>query len=248
MLSQWAEVAYFLKPANVQTAGGPQQLTANGTPLYTLYRRQRLLGRNRSAVIPATSWPYYYDVSFPQPPTRQAPVAVNTAQSVNVPENRLGMDPNTPGGILNNPPITAPPPPATRVMTVQDLLGGTGTAQAGDDLLLTNVLSFDIKVLEQGGSYGAGPPYDGNMVPVFVDLPPATSNRNPAFRNVGLSLFDTWSKQGNYGDPANGWNSTNANSPYCLPLKMRIVGLQVTIRVWDDRTGQARQMSIIQDM
>ena len=36
--------------------------------------------------------------------------------------------------------------------------------------------------------------------------------------------------------------------PTSLPLKIRILALQVTLRVWDQRTQQARQVTIIQDM
>jgi prepilin-type N-terminal cleavage/methylation domain-containing protein len=246
MLSQWAEVGYFLKPL---LQADNTQVNANGTPLFALYRRQRLLARNRSATIAAGNWPPYYDVSFPQPPNNN-PVAVNDNKSINVPENRLWMVPSAPGGILNynyqnNQPIV-PSLSQTGVITIQDLAGGPGALQAGDDLLLTNVISFDIKVLEQGGDYN-GTAYDGKMPPVFVDLPPTGKNQNVNFQGT-YSVFDTWSKQGNYGSPTDGWNGTNANSPYHLPLKMRILAIQVTIRVWDERTEQARQMSVIQDM
>jgi hypothetical protein len=37
-------------------------------------------------------------------------------------------------------------------------------------------------------------------------------------------------------------------TPQSLPLKLRILAIQITLRVWDERTQQARQMTIIQDM
>src|SRR5262249_59558613 len=118
--------------------------------------------------------------------------------------------------------------------------------QAGDDLLLTDVLSFDIKVLQQGGTYNS--PSDGSPVPFFVDLPAPALSHNPTFRAANLSVFDTWSRQGPYGDATTGWDGTDAASPYRLPLKMRILAVQVTVRVWDAKTQRARQMTITEDL
>jgi hypothetical protein len=238
---------------------GNAQETANGTPLYALYRRQRLLAGTNTATLQAPgspgqpgSWPYYYNVSFPQP--TNGPVQVNTPQTITVPTNRVGMDPNPnppTGPAGTGPPptttTTAPPLPASDVWRLQDLLGGTASPQSGDDLLLSDVISFDIKVLQVGGGYG-NQAFDGKLVPVPVDLPPALQNQNAAFKATGVSVFDTWTTQGPYGDATNGWNGTNTNSPYRLPLKMRVLALQITIRVWDEKTQRSRQVTIVQDM
>jgi hypothetical protein len=256
MLSQWAEVAYFLRP--VILAGNAQE-TANGTPLYALYRRQRLLARTNSATLqqPGSpgqqgSWPYYYNVSFPQP--TNGPVQVNTPQSITVPTNRFGMDPSAPAGVAS---ATPPPLPATDVWRLQDLLGGTTSPQSGDDLLLNDVISFDIKVLQEGGSYG-NTSYDGKLVPVFVDLPAASLNRNITFQTLPppqgpVSVFDTWTTQGPPNTYGAHWNDNpnpagGATQAYLLPLKMRILALQITIRVWDEKTQRSRQVTIVQDM
>jgi type II secretory pathway pseudopilin PulG len=256
MVSQWAEVTYFLKPLLTNTTP-PAAITANGTPLHALYRRQRLLGPDgvNTVVLPVApvneswEWRFYTDVSFPQP-TGTAPVALNSPTSITLPTNRLGMNPDTTttplaaAGLpwIGPPPIypgaPANPPAATGVWTVAELLGGTAQSQAGDDVLMTDVLSFDVKVLQQG--YG---PYSS-----FVDLPPSTQSSNLAFANAspaypnGVSVFDTWSKYGNYSN----WNT--AGTATSLPLKIRILALQITLRVWDQRTQQTRQVTIIQDM
>jgi hypothetical protein len=212
-------------------------------------------------------------VSFPQPeppsqPTDPTPAfnaVLNGPTNITVPTNRLGMDPRTIHPSATNPnPVPVPTmagipslflpnylpkpawPDATDVWTVADLLGGANVPQLGDDLLLTDVLSFDVKVLQQG--YGPGSGY-----PFFVDLPhPASLGNNLTFLNYlaptnppgtkGVSVFDTWTKYGQYGN----WGT--AGTPTSLPLKMRILALQITLRVWDERSQQARQMTIIQEM
>jgi hypothetical protein len=63
---------------------------------------------------------------------------------------------------------------------------------------------------------------------------------NPNGLNV--SVFDTWSQQGAYAN----WGM--AGTATSLPLPIRILALQITLRIWDDRTQQTRQMTIVQDM
>jgi hypothetical protein len=53
-------------------------------------------------------------------------------------------------------------------------------------------------------------------------------------------MFDTWSNQAPY--------TTTAGQPTSLPLPIRILAIQITLRVWDERTQQTRQMTITQDM
>jgi hypothetical protein len=96
-------------------------------------------------------------------------------------------------------------------------LGGRGEATnhpevIGDDLLLTNVVSFTVRVLPAGQ-------YD------FVDLQglPGTSATAPFVYDTGLI--------GSASGPA-----------------YRISALEITIRVWDVKTQQTRQLTIIQDM
>src|SRR5262249_31080338 len=206
------------------------------TPRSGLARGQRLPGRTAAASIPANLWPYYDAASFPQPAGGTATVSLNTPASVTMPPNRLGMDPTRPEGLSS---LIPPPAPATGVWTLQELRGGVNSTQAGDDLLLSDVLSFDIKVLQEGGTYNG--PEDRGLGPTFVDLPAPALNQNSTFRAANISVFDTWSKQGTYGDATSGWNASNVASPYRLPLKMRILAIQITIRVWDEKTQQARQ-------
>jgi hypothetical protein len=213
-------------------------------------------------------------VSFPQPepptqPTDPSPARdayLNGPTNITIPTNRLGMDPRTihptaanpnptpvatMAGIPSQVPPVYPPspawPPATDVWTIQELLGQTVVPQIGDDLILTDVLSFDVKVLQQG--YG---PTTGTSYPFFVDLPHASLGSNLMFQNYpaptnppgvkGVSVFDTWTKYGQYS----GWSTPGSFTS--MPLKIRILALQITLRVWDERSQQARQMTIIQEM
>jgi hypothetical protein len=222
MSSQWGEVAYFLRPLTT---------SAGGTPLFALYRRQRLLAPQpqNPAIVMANvgEWPQYYEVSFPQPngPTTQ----LNDPGSITVPPNRLLANPTDP---LGSPSGT---------WTIQDLLGANA-AQAGDDLLMTDVISFDIKVLQEGyDPTQAQPIGPGNFVPLFVDLPPPSLSQNTVIQAANsISMFDTWSNQAPY--------TTTAGQPTSLPLPIRILAIQITLRVWDERTQQTRQMTITQDM
>src|SRR5262249_25791796 len=132
----------------------------------------------------------------------------NGLSNITVPTNRLGMDPGTTVAAAAGIPWNGPPPifpgdpgsPALGVWTIQDLLGGVGSGQSGDDLLLNNVISFDVKVLQEGYPNSGG-------LQFFVDLPQAAQGNNLTFQNYitpntpyGVSVFDTWTKQGTYGN------------------------------------------------
>lgn len=145
--------------------------------------------------------------------------------------------------------------PGQTTWTFADRLGVTNQ-KAGDDLLLTNVISFDIKVLQQG--------FPTTVVPAtapftFIDLPSPinfpTVYNNPFLTNAASGnvycVFDTWAKTGVYNTGTNG-KQTNAwftkNQETSVPLKIRILAIQITLRVYDDHTNQSRQLSIVQDM
>jgi hypothetical protein len=129
-------------------------------------------------------------------------------------------------------------------------------------------------VLQQGwnptGAAPNGAFQSSYFHPVFVDLPPAALSQNSYFKAQNWSVFDTWCRVGSpqydtvtpppAGGPVgypyaisdtdpttySGWYS--ANQEFSLPLPIRIHAIQITIRVWDQKTEQSRQVSIIQDM
>jgi type II secretory pathway component PulJ len=239
MSGRWAEVTFFLraKPGQTTTGDKPQQL-------YSLYRRQRVLGESPfvAGSVTVTNPSAYPDVSFaPTPAGGNYPL--NDAKSITQPINRFGMAPLTGANQYAGIPSPLPPnpltPPSAGGWTLEEMLGPTDP-RAGDDLLLTDVISFDIKVIQQGFNPGGGLPDPQGLT--MMDLPPASAGLNSVFAANNWSVFDTWSKDA----PYQGWNAPGTATS--LPLKMRVLALQITLRVWDVRTEQARQMSVIQDM
>jgi prepilin-type N-terminal cleavage/methylation domain-containing protein len=243
MSGRWAEVTYFLRAKTGQTTTGdnPQQL-------YSLYRRVRVLGEAPfvAGAVTVTNPALYPDVSFGPTPDAAGNYYLNDATSLTQPKNRFGMAAAAPGSPqLAGVPAFLPPVGPTAIpnaggWTLEELLGPTN-AQAGDDLLLTDVIGFDVKVLQQG--YTPGGALQDPQGITMIDLPPASVGLNSTFAALGWSVFDTWS-----ADPTTyaGWNVPGTATS--LPLKLRILAVQITLRVWDARTEQARQMSVIVDL
>ena len=138
-----------------------------------------------------------------------------------------------------------------------------GTAHFGDDIALTNVLSFEVKPSWEAGpgvrgprasfpdpapgaaldETGAGPPRPNSEFP-HDDLPPvpATENPNPRFDAVvpppanRPRVFDTWNVR-------SGWNTPGTQDS--LPLRIRVTAVQVKLRVFDPKNLQTRQLTFI---
>jgi type II secretory pathway pseudopilin PulG len=238
--SQWAEVAYFLRP-NDQQAGS--------TPLYALYRRQLLAvpdedSVNRGAALNAkvaSTTAGYLDIScknqggnfyFNSPMDLTMPVRrFGMVEPLNVPNVRAGL-PNTSG--------TYP--------RLVDQDANLSTA----DLLLTDVISFEVTVLLEKGA---------EFVDLFHTTVTPFDNSNRAFPAGGPRVFDTWSS---YKDDLHdystwdlpGTDTTGTRDPsVSIPLyrnaageQIRILAVKITLRVWDAKAQQARQVSLIQDL
>ena len=226
--SQWAEVAYFLWP-NQTLAGG-------STPLFSLYRRQRLavpdnraLNWDPKSAIPLSNATDYQlrlaqhsgiscEKADPNPNKFPDQLYFNTPTDLTIPARRFGMNPlSKSNGLPSN---------------YQPL--GTG-----EDLLLTDVLSFTVRILSPdmlNQQPTPARPYDHVDDPfdapnTFVDLP---------FQNPGETVaFDTWS---NVQDQTYNYPVIPAQWP------IRITALQITLRIYDIRTQQTRQITFVQDM
>jgi hypothetical protein len=159
--SRAAEVAYFLVPDTGRFTNGP------GTQqLYQLIRRQRLVALtptdqqafqavfgDASAVAPEDV------VSAHQNPGKPPPTWIaNSMADLTHPRNRLG-------GVL--PPAVTPPVPG-----LSQLAG----SRLGDDVLLSNVISFEVKVL-----YTSGGPV-GYKYPPSATVPPPPQYTFAAFQ------------------------------------------------------------------
>ncbi len=252
--SQWAEVAYFLSPTSTGT-------TASGTTqLYTLYRRIRVLTANDNTGI---SW-LTSQVASPgmscnraiAPPGQEK--LLNGPGNITVPDFRLGGKTGT-----------------RSAAGVDDFTPLTGSS-AGDDILQSNVISFEIKANWDAG-FGALPTgwNTPNEAP-FDDLPPYQSqpmsatypsgSGNPSFSRSNLTaadlarprVFDTWTDR----PPHNNWARpevlTNPGNPQpppifapnlsYVPLPIRLKAIQIKLRIYDPKNKLARQITLIQDM
>jgi hypothetical protein len=245
----WAEVCYFVRP-NGETAGT--------TPLYNLYRQQNLLVTDLPDSVPYASGtsprpveieaadPNYLEISAWRTAIA-GPVQVNGPKSATVPLRRTGAHPSQPHGpyfnLINS---------QNEIPRLIDRLGGnTNHPLAASDLLLTNVTDFEIKVLWEpapGGNppwLGINPPAQtpGNPDYPFDRLPPSG---NTAFPQATERIFDTWSKRpsANAIEDFTNWQS----GPKQIPLRIRVRAIQIELRIWDVKSQQSRQITIIQDV
>ncbi len=215
-VSQWAEIAYFLQANGASAAGA--------TPLFSLYRRQRLVLPNtldantndpvKMTPIPAAAATMYNDLSLL---TAGGNLAFNNPSDLAVPDRRLSS-----------------------YMPVTDSSGNP----TNGDLILTDVLSFEVRVIVLTSAGGPSTPSALHSLPAgsFVD------GNNPSFG--AAKVFDTWTDQASTSPIANidysSW--ATAGTTISLPLKAQVLALAVTIRVYDFKTEQTRQITIIQDM
>src|SRR5262249_25644370 len=109
------------------------------------------------------------------------------------------------------------------------------------------VVSFDVRIMHLE-----------NPAADFVDLfdPSIPPSLNPLFQGVnGPRVFDTWSSVKDEVYEYVNWDNTDvdpappaAAQAQRVPLPIRILAVKITIRVWDARTKQTQQISIIQDL
>jgi hypothetical protein len=195
----------------------------------------------------------------------------NSPADLTLPERRFGMDPNPTPGVgcwplcqivptntatwtyptLAVDPYTVPyyfPPSAANYPP--KALNWDSLANA--DALLEDVLSFDVKIYSSGSF---------TDVPASNDPTTGTPPGNPLYSTAaGVHVFDTWSNaadptvtaSGATYDYSTAWNDTTSTLPAVqvkrIPLQMTIPAIQITIRLWDKKTQQSRQLSFVQDM
>jgi prepilin-type N-terminal cleavage/methylation domain-containing protein len=255
--SQWYEVAYFLRATG--------QTTDGNIPRFALYRRQRLIVPETAALNDPQGTPVKYNPSnlpgldrdYPEVSGQQNLRSTNwlffnTPNTITVPQRRFGMDPNLPGGR----PIHQP---SANIQTwTYPTLAEENPALAGSDILLTDVLSFQVQIL----------PFRGGFT-TFSDIPLGS---NPFFndfshpKNPKVRVFDTWSalqdewsnapqdiwdystwSASSIFDPGPPPKSTPNNN--VIPMSFELIyAVKITLRVWDLKTRQTRQISVVQDM
>lgn len=154
--SEWAEVFWFLAPSN------SPQVDPTGLPQFTLRRRVRLITKTEIdiPVNPDTGLQHVFSCRQVNIGPGNDVWRTNTTASVRVPTNRLH-----PGA--TNPVLPALPIPV-------------GAAGQGDDILLTNVLSFEVKPLWQQAPQWVIPPPNPGPPPTTYAAPPAPRVGVPA--------------------------------------------------------------------
>jgi hypothetical protein len=181
------------------------------------------------------------------------------------------------GGRRPRPTIT-PPAPGPGVVPNVDFVNGPfpsllqiDPARAGADRVLTDVVSFDVKVWDplRGAFVDLGfglPDTTGAWVPtpqtpavprplgrppVQLLWPAAGPNAPHITQRIynNAWVYDTWTSRIGGGDVSKptGWdfhNRLDQQPPYPTGLR----AIQITLRLWDRKTSQTRQVTIIQDM
>jgi prepilin-type N-terminal cleavage/methylation domain-containing protein len=262
----WAEVVYFMVPS--VDSQGRTETTDGNVRRFTLMRRQRLCVPDNNVIAAVANnqanLSAYAELSCYPSLIAAGNLYFNSPRDLTQPARRL-----------------LPQAPAAVAATGQGLAGSLNggaypTLQAaganlnlqGSDVLLTDVISFDVRVLLPGGA-GFVDLYD----PSVQAFAPA-GRQNPAYTGAnGPRVFDTWSdlqdESFDYFNPVQAnppvprwqgpttYTANNAQTPNfaVMPLWQDANGniislraVQVTIRLWDSRTKQTRQLTIVQDL
>ena len=228
--SEYAEVAWFCGPMAVQPVAG---LT-----MHNLYRRQLLVAAVPGAGVFASA-------------------ASSTAGSPLPFSTRVGIDgrtrPNSLGDLTRRENrfhhAAAPPYRFLDVITPGATLTGD---QEGDDVVLTNVIAFDVRAFDPqaGGFDGPGGYIDlaaGTIAPTAALAAAPRAGSGLAATPTQLAVYDTWSTHyGFLGNPAvnpSGVNDQSAyatSPPYTVPLR----GIEVRIRCYESTSKQVRQVTV----
>lgn len=262
--SPYAEVAWFCK----QSAS-----TVGGQILYTLYRRQLLVASHvgagafsNSARLAFSNWTTFYlsnDLSVRRIRTL-APASdflfPNGLADLSKRENRFL---HNIGGLINNTSFPYPFPASTIIASSSNTTGEILTgAREGEDVVLQNVLAFDVRVFDSAN----------NTVGAYVDLgagqaggPLSGSMNSKCQLSPTTPTYDTWSMhyefngidedgtqgtdQGMNAADLSGGNANNVIDeldefetlpPYLAPLR----GLEVSIRCIEPTSKEIRQVTV----
>ena len=247
--SPYAEVAWFCREAATQPV--------TGTKLYNLYRRQLLIvayvgtaeftGNSIAGVLPTID----YDLSLRVDGGRLVP---NTLGDLTKRENRFMHQ-------------AATFPHELQVDAVSSRLPQQATFEAtsrsGEDLVLTNVVSFDMRVFDPEARaqvsgtitrYPGDPGYSPGTgaYGAYVDLGAGQGGRLARAMETNSKLsgarptYDTWSQH--YEFTAAGRSGLNVSTEYTTapPYPVPLRGVEVRIRCYDPVGKQVRQVTVRQ--
>ncbi len=246
LISLWAEVGWFLTPeldSNGNTLMTPT-LTVNGVPisglpLFTLRRRVRVVVPDDPAQITPvpTPVPITPGLNFANLVAGRVPATPlwgqRYAEVSCTPDGQTGFLYFNSTSDLTNPARQAMPPSLSVPLgspTIQNSLGQMDGQASwfGDDIVLSDVISFNVRILAADSQTGniLLNPLTGQ--PDFIDVPTANANYNPVPPNP---IYNT----GNFLWLVN-------------PPPFRILAVEISIRIWDLKTARSRQITIVQDM
>jgi hypothetical protein len=246
--SPYAEVAWFCREAPTQPV--------TGTKLYNLYRRQLLVvayvgtaeftGNSIAGTLPNLN----YDLSLRVDGGRLVP---NTLGDLTKRENRFMH-------------LATPFPHELQVDATSRLPAQATfetTSRSGEDLVLTNVVSFDMRVFDPEARaqvsgtitrYPGDPGYSPGTgaYGAYVDLGAGQGGRlaRPMEANSRLSgarpTYDTWSQH--YEFTVAGRSGLNVSTEYATapPYPVPLRGVEVRIRCYDPVGKQVRQVTVRQ--
>ncbi len=248
--SQWAEVVFFLRAipdpsTGLQAVTAPTPTNPGGVPLYGLFMRQLLAAPDNSAAqvtIAGGTAANFPEISGT---VANGNLSVNSPRDLTEPARRFGMT-GTARNVTNNAAGTLSfTDPLTGALTYPTLKDDTtNTALWGADLLLTNVLSFDVRLL------AAGQPDFLDMFQLGQLYLNGGNPNNPTFNpnGGGPMVFDTWScvKDDTTNEYA-GWQTSG--TVLSIPMWNGTTGpniqaIQITLRIWNDKAQTARQVTI----
>jgi len=194
----------------------------------------------------------------------------NSSVDVTMPYRRYGMNPNNPAGVFaagtTNYQTLAQQYPVNTALGLQ---------YAGADVIMTDVLSFEVRPLfyQSTGSdlldtnNGANIPFlplnDLKILPYaqYTTAAGRPAARNPSFftgRNFNQPpfVFDTWSQALLTSENSINYSTwATGGTTHSIPLYQNTTGnqltlraIQIVLRVYDYKTFQTRQMTIVQDL
>jgi prepilin-type N-terminal cleavage/methylation domain-containing protein len=246
LISQWAEVGWFLTP-ELDSAGNPILTSGAGgltqIPMFTLRRRFRVLVPDDPTTLTSTLNSNANNFANRVQVTPIVPPAVNPINlwgarycevscAPDVPGGQSGyIYFNTPSDLLNTQrqvmPQTLVPYGGTVTQfdnTVMLPVATEGlTGWVGDDIVLSDVISFNVRIL--GSNFSTNGTGAALSTTDFIDVPTAN-----ALFNVNSASYNTGSF-----------------SSLSLPT-YTINALEITIRVWDLKTSRSRQITFVVDM
>ena len=294
--SDWAEVAYFLGPHVASNVNYPSPAPDGYTdgksspalPYYNLYRQQRLVlpSYNIAGVVlpPAGTTSNREEISSELYTGASNTGTFNKPSDLTIPWKRMGSrNFNLLGSQI---PIN----PSANPITYYPLFSEySSAAKVYTDIIATNVISFDVKLLtdsrfdfEDLFTIGRQAPYKSHDAIFNYSTPPPLNTRPT---NLNRAVFDTWTTdQGNgpnnvprydlgvYG--AQRWRPTTYTQNYTdrsnlllNPLKsyfdnynmipfwnwnnntgLNIKAIQISLRVWDQKSNTAKMFVIVQKL